>query len=232
MIQELFETLTHAFEGSSAIAIGAAFIWGVLSILLSPCHLASIPLIMGFIGRQGNISTKKASLISTVFSAGILFSIAVVGIVTAMAGRILGDLGPMTNYLVAGLFFIFGLVLLDVIKLPWSAPGQIDVKTKGIPAALMLGLIFGIATGPCTFAYMAPMLAVTFGLASSNLALSIMLLVMYGLGHCLVIIIAGTSTELVQKYMNWNQESRGASIMRKTCGVLLFAAAGYLIYTA
>lgn len=232
MIQELFETLTGAFEGSSAIAIGAAFIWGVLSILLSPCHLASIPLIMGFIGRQGDISTKKAFAISTVFSVGILLSIAVVGLVTAMAGRILGDLGPMTNYIVAGLFFIFGLVLLDVIKLPWSGPGQIDVKTKGLPAALMLGLIFGIATGPCTFAYMAPMLAVTFGLASSNMALAIMLLAMYGLGHCLVIIIAGTSTELVQKYMNWNQESKGANVMRKTCGILLFAAAGYLIYTA
>jgi cytochrome c-type biogenesis protein len=232
MIQELFETLTGAFEGSSAIAIGAAFIWGILSILLSPCHLASIPLIMGFIGRQGDISTKKAFAISTVFSVGILLSIAAVGLVTAMAGRILGDLGPMTNYIVAGLFFVFGLVLLDVIKLPWSAPGQIDVKTKGLPAALMLGLIFGIATGPCTFAYMAPMLAVTFGLASTNLGLSIMLLAMYGLGHCLVIIIAGTSTELVQKYMNWNQESKGAYVMRKTCGILLFAAAGYLIYTA
>ena len=44
-MQELFTQLTHAVEGAWFIATAAAFAWGVLSIVLSPCHLASIPLI-------------------------------------------------------------------------------------------------------------------------------------------------------------------------------------------
>ena len=60
MIEQLFTTLTPAVEGTPAIALAAAFVWGVLSIILSPCHLASIPLIIGFINEQGLTSTKRA----------------------------------------------------------------------------------------------------------------------------------------------------------------------------
>jgi len=55
MLQEIFTTLTHAIEGTPALALGASVVWGILSILLSPCHLASIPLIVGYINGQGRI---------------------------------------------------------------------------------------------------------------------------------------------------------------------------------
>ena len=232
MMQQLFTTLTHAVEGSSLIAIGAAFVWGILSIILSPCHLASIPLIVGFIDEQGRISTKRAFVISTVFAVGILITIAAIGAITAAAGRMMGDIGKYGNYFVALVFFIVGLHLLDVIPMPWSGPGQVGMKRKGIFAAFLLGLIFGIALGPCTFAYMAPMLAVTFKLAATNLFYGISLLILYGVGHCSVIVLAGTSTELVQKYMNWNENSKGASILKKICGTLVILAGLYLVYIA
>jgi len=230
VIRQLFTTLTHAVEGTPAIALAAAFVWGILSILLSPCHLASIPLIVGFIDEQGRISTKRAFLISTLFAVGILITIAGVGAITAAAGRMLGDVGPYGNYFVAAIFFVVGLHLLDVIPMPWSGPGQVGMKRKGMLAAFILGLVFGIAIGPCTFAYMAPVLAVTFKLGSTNLFYGIVLLTIYGVGHCSVIVLAGTSTELVQRYMNWNERSRGAVVVKKVCGVLVLLAGIYLIY--
>ena len=120
MIERLFTTLTHAVEGTAAIALAAAFVWGVLSILLSPCHLASIPLIVGFIDGQGRISTRRAFIISTLFAVGILVTIGAIGAVTAAAGRMMGDVGKYGNYFVAVVFFIVGLHLLDVIPMPWS----------------------------------------------------------------------------------------------------------------
>jgi cytochrome c-type biogenesis protein len=77
---------------------------------------------------------------------------------------------------------------------------------------------------------MAPMLAVTFKLGSTNLFYGIVLLTIYGVGHCSVIVLAGTSTELVQRYMNWNERSRGAVVVKKVCGVLVLLAGIYLIY--
>ena len=229
---DLFSALTRAVEGAPALAVGAAFVWGVLSIVLSPCHLASIPLIVGFVDEQGRISTRRAFLISTLFAVGILITIGAIGAITAAAGRMMGDVGRYGNYAVAAIFFVVGLHLLDVIPMPWSGPGQVGMRRKGLLAALILGLVFGIALGPCTFAYMAPMLGVTFKLAATNIGYGILLLTLYGIGHCAVIVLAGTFTKVVQHYLEWNEKSRGALLLKKVCGVLVLAGGVYLIHTA
>ena len=225
-------TLSRAVEGSAAIALGAAFVWGILSIILSPCHLSSIPLIVGFIGGQGKVSTARAFWTATLFSTGILITIAVIGVLTSAAGRMMGDIGAWGNYLVACVFFAVGLVLLGVVPMPWSGPGQVGMKRKGLLAALVLGLVFGIALGPCTFAYMAPVLGVTFKLAKTNGMQAAAMLLAYGVGHCSVIVLAGTSTELVQRYLDWNEQSRGVTILKSICGVLVILGGIYLIYGA
>jgi len=231
-LERLFTGLSRAVEGAPAVALAAAFAWGVLSILLSPCHLASIPLIVGFIDEQGRISTKRAFVISSVFAVGILITIAAVGAITAAAGRMLGDVGPWGNYAVAVVFFLVGLHLLDVIPMPWSGPGRVGTKRKGLLAAFLLGLVFGVALGPCTFAYMAPMLGVTFRAAATSPAHGVLLLAMYGAGHCSVIVLAGTFTGAVQGYLNWNERSKGAVIVKRICGVLVLLGGLWLLYSA
>ena len=232
MLEQLFTTLTRAIEGGPAVALSAAFVWGILSIVLSPCHLASIPLIVGFIDEQGQISTKRAFQIALLFSLGILATIGLIGAITAAAGRMMGDVGAYGNYFVAAIFFLVGLHLLGVIPMPFTGPGQVKMKQRGRSAAFILGLLFGVALGPCTFAYMAPMLAVTFRMAAAHMAYGILLLLAYGIGHCAVIVLAGTFTETVQHYLNWNESSQGAAILKKTCGVLVLLGGLWMIYTA
>ena len=231
-MEQIFTALSRAVEGAPLIALGASAVWGVLSILLSPCHLASIPLIVGFISGQGRVSTARAFWIATLFSVGILLTIAAIGVITAAAGRMMGDVGAWGNYLVAAIFFVVGLHLLGVIPLPFSGPGQVNMKRKGLLAAFILGLVFGIALGPCTFAYMAPMLAVTFKLAKSNPLYGASLLLAYGVGHCAVIVLAGTFTEMVQQYLSWNEQSKGLAIVKTACGVLVLLGGVWLIYSA
>ncbi|MCX8035589.1 MAG: cytochrome c biogenesis protein CcdA [Candidatus Sumerlaeia bacterium] len=231
-MEQLFTALTRAMEGTAVVALAASFVWGILSILLSPCHLASIPLIIGFIDAQGQMTTRRAFSLSALFAGGILMTIAMIGTITAAAGRMLGDLGPYANYFVALIFFAVGLYLFDVFPMPWSGPDTARMKRRGLWAAFLLGLIFGVAIGPCTFAYMAPMLAVTFKLAATQLLYGILLLLAYGLGHCSVIVLAGTSTEWVQRYLNWNEQSKGALILKRVCGALVILGGLYLIYIA
>jgi cytochrome c-type biogenesis protein len=231
-MEALFTTLTHAVDGSAPVALSAAFLWGVLSILLSPCHLASIPLIVGFISEQNVATTRRAFAIAGLFSLGILVTIGLIGAVTAVMGRMMGDVGVWGNYAVAVVFFLMGLHLLDVIPLPFSGPGRIGLKRRGLLAALILGLVFGIALGPCTFAYMAPVLAVSLKAAASNALFAALLIACYGLGHCSVIVAAGTFTEIVQRYLHWNEKSHGAMILKRVCGALVLLGGVYLIYTA
>lgn len=231
-MESLFSGLTKAVEGAPLVAMAAAIAWGVLSIVLSPCHLASIPLIVGFISEQGAVTVRRAFWTSTLFAVGILVTIAAIGVVTAAAGRMMGDVGPWANYLVALIFFAVGLHLVGVIPMPWSGPGQVNMKRRGLLAAFILGLVFGIALGPCTFAYMAPMLGVTFKLAATNPAYGALLLLAYGIGHCGVIVAAGTSTELVERFLHWNEKSRGLGAVKVVCGILVILGGVYLIYAS
>ena len=230
-MEELFTQLSHAVEGRPAVALAASAVWGVLSIVLSPCHLASIPLIVGFISKQGQMSAQRALWTSTLFAVGILITIAVIGAITAAAGRMMGDVGRYGNYFVAAIFFVVGLHLVGVIPLSFAGAGQVGMKRKGYLAAFILGLVFGVALGPCTFAYMAPMLAVTFRLANEAPVYSAALLLAYGIGHCVVIVIAGTSTELVQRFLNWNEHSKGLAVLKVVCGVLVILGGVWLVYS-
>lgn len=214
------------------MALAASLAWGVLSVILSPCHLASIPLVVGFVNGQGVMTTRRAFTLSLTFALGILVTIAAVGAVTAAAGRMLGDVGRAGNYVMAAILFVVGLVLLDVIPLSWSGLSGISTKKRGHAAAFILGLLFGVAVGPCTFAFMAPMLGVALRSASARPVYGAVLLLVYGIGHSSVIVLAGTFTEVVQRYLNWTERSKGAVILRRVCGVLVILGGVYFIMTA
>lgn len=214
------------------IALLASFGWGVLSILLSPCHLSSIPLVVGFISSQGKISIGRTFYISLIFSIGILITIALIGIITASLGRLMGDVGVYGNYFVAAIFLFVGFYLLDVIKLDWNTAGLKQTKKRGLLAALILGLLFGIALGPCTFAYMAPVLGVVFQTAQTNYFLAMIFLLAFGIGHCAVIVGAGTLAGKVQKYLDWSEDSKTIIWIKRTCGVLVILGGVYLVYTS
>lgn len=236
-LDAVFDTLTTAVSGAPLVALAAAFAWGVLSIALSPCHLASIPLIVGFLqggGERGQapVSGRRAAGLSALFAFGILASIAVIGGLTAAAGRMLGDLGPWGNYAVSLVFFVFGLHLLDLLPMPqaWQpAPGQ---PRRGAWGALVFGLLFGLALGPCTFGFMAPVLGVTFQFAGTAPLFAFGLLALFGLGHCAVIGLAGVSGHQVQRWLSWQGEHPGAKWLRRACGALVLAGGVYLLLTA
>ncbi len=228
-MESLFVSLTDAMAGAPLVALAAAFAWGVLSIVLSPCHLASIPLIVGFLQGGRAVTPTRAAGLSALFALGILGSIALIGALTAAAGRILGDLGRWGNYAVAALFFVFGLHLLDFLPIPdgWRpAPNQ---PRRGALGALLFGLVFGVALGPCTFGFMAPVLGVTFGMAGTSPIFAFAVLALFGLGHCSVIASAGASSSWVQRWLRWQSGTPGVKWLRRGCGVLVLAAGGWLL---
>jgi cytochrome c-type biogenesis protein len=230
MIESLFTSLSHALAQSFWLATLAALTWGFLSILLSPCHLASIPLLIGFITSQEGATRQRVFSLSLVFALGILVTIAAIGLATAMLGRLMGDVGTLGNILVAAVFVVIGLYLMDVISLPWTGFRLSTNKYSGLLAALVLGLLFGIGLGPCTFAFMAPVLGVVFRTAASNVGGAITLLAAFAIGHCTVIVVAGVLAKRIGDYLNWSQKTRIASYVKRICGFLVILGGAYMIW--
>jgi cytochrome c-type biogenesis protein len=230
MLNDIFTWLNTLITGNFYIALIGAFLWGVLSILLSPCHLSSIPLVIGYINKQGVQNPKIAFINSAVFSAGILATIAIIGLVTSALGGLISDIGTAGNYLVAIVFFAAGLYLLDVIRFDFRSSNIKRVSSKGYTMAFVLGILFGLGLGPCTFAFMAPVLGVAFQFASISLLSAVLLISAFTIGHCTVIVAAGTVSTKVQVYLNWTENSMSAVIIKKVCGVLVLLGGVYFLY--
>jgi len=232
MIDNLFSYLSTALSGSISVAAIAAFSWGILSILLSPCHLSSIPLIIGYISSQGQIKLYRSFYLALTFAVGILITIASIGIITASLGRLMGDIGIWGNLIVASIFIFIGLYLMDIIHWNWGGINITHNGRSGLLGAFILGLIFGVGLGPCTFAFLAPVLGVVFQIATENWFKSVLLISAFAVGHCMVIVVAGTLTNLVQKYLNWSEESKMTLYVKRISGLLVVFGGVYFIFLA
>jgi len=232
MFEGLFLSLTSALTAAPGIALAASFGWGCLSILLSPCHLASIPLIIAYLTERGDITLRRALGLAMVFSFGIFITVGIIGGITAAIGRILGDIGVWGHFAIGGIFILVALYLFDLISMPRVAVGTHRVKRKGFVGALLLGMLIGIALGPCTFAYLAPVLGIVFRVVSSSTSFAVFLLISYAAGHSIIIMLFGAVYEKVQHYLDWTSKSKTVLIIKKGAGALVFLAGGYILFSA
>ena len=230
MIDQLFVDLSRALSGNPGIALLAAFGWGIFSVLLSPCHLTSIPLIIGYLVSGDNINARRSFALAFVFSTGILITISLVGIVTLLLGRILGDVGFLTNFSIGIILIILGLFLMDIVPLSFNFFSGTTSGRRGFAGALILGLIFGIGLGPCTFAFLAPVLGLVFDLAGKNPLYGGGLLLAFALGHCLVIALAGNLTGLVARYLKWSENSSVLLNLKRVMGILVVLGGVYYLW--
>jgi uncharacterized membrane protein YfcA len=87
---------------------------------------------------------------------------------------------------------------------------------------VLSGMVGAFIGAKFTHLVSAPVLLLLFGA----------LLLAYGIGHCAVIVVARTSTELVQRFLNWNEQSKGVAVVKNICGLLVILGGVWLIYTA
>ncbi len=221
MPDTLFLTVNQWITSGTSFAALGCFLWGMISVLFSPCHLASIPLIVGYVGGQEKmVHPRQAGLYSVLFTSGLFISIALIGIFCAMLGRMLGDVGNYWQILVGIILIWVALGMLGVEKC--SIPGSLlyRLNLRGLPGAFVIGLAYGVLSGSCTFGFIAPILAIIT--IQDKVMTGVILIVLFGLGHCLPIAVAGSSTAVVKKMLensiwngagNWFRKIAGLSIV-------------------
>jgi len=220
MLDSLFITINQWMSGGIAIAAVGCFLWGLVSVMLSPCHLASIPLIIAYVGGQDRaVNPKQAGVYAGAFTIGLFITIALVGIICAMLGRMLGDVGNYWQILIGGILIWVALGMLGVEKCSMSGSLLYRLKVKGISGALLLGLAYGVLSGSCTFGFIAPILAIIT--VQEKIATGILLIVIFAVGHCLPIVVAGSSTAAVRKIMENNSWQGAGTWFRKGAGVMI-----------
>lgn len=228
MLNDFFVTVNHWMSGGLLAAAFGCLLWGMISVLLSPCHMASIPLIVGYVGGQDKIlEVKGAAKYAAAFTFGLFITISVLGVVCAVLGRMMGDVNPYWTILVGAILLWVSLDMLGVQACSMSSGAMSRLRVKGIGGAFILGLAYGILSGSCTFGFIAPILAVIT--VQEKIATGVMMIVLFGIGHCIPIAAAGSSAALVRKVLSNNAFQRGGAWFRKGAGVLVAGLAVYFI---
>jgi cytochrome c-type biogenesis protein len=212
----------------TAIAGLGCFAWGMISVLFSPCHLASIPLIVAYVGGQEQaLNPKQASVYSSLFTLGLFISIALIGSVCALLGRMLGDVGNYWQILVGAVLIWVALGMLGVEKCSVSGSLLYRLNLKGLSGAFLLGLAYGVLSGSCTFGFIAPILAVIT--IQQKIAAGILFILLFALGHCLPLVLAGSSTAAVRELMENSTWQGAGTWIRRAAGVVIVLLGVYFI---
>lgn len=217
MLEQLFLTVNEWMTGGLWVAAAGCFLWGMISVLFSPCHLASIPLIVSYVaGQNQTLKVRQGAVYAVIFSIGLFLSIALVGVVCSLLGRMLGEIGPYWTLLVGAILIWVSLDMMGVSACSLSGGLMGRLKVKGLPGAFVLGLAYGLLSGSCTFGFIAPILA--FITIQKEFAIGIFYIVLFGIGHCIPIAVAGSSTALVQRMLDSGGFQNGSRWFRKLAG--------------
>ena len=204
------------------------FLWGMVSVLFSPCHLASIPLIISYVAGQNQIvEGRKAALYAVLFTTGLFITIAIIGIICAVLGRMLGDVGPYMSIAVGAILVWVSLDILGVAKCSMPNGLITKIKMKGLRGAFVLGLAYGTLSGSCTFGFIAPILAIIT--VQQKILTGLAFIALFGIGHCVPIVVAGSSTALVKRFLDNSAWQKGSSVFRRLAGVCIGALGLYFM---
>lgn len=228
MLESFFLTVNEWIATDTAIAALGCFLWGMISVIFSPCHLASIPLIVAYVGGQEKaVRPREAGCYSIAFTSGLFITIALVGILCALLGRMLGDVGNYWQILVGLVLIWVALGMMGVEKCSMSGNLLYRLNFRGMPGAFGLGLGYGVLSGSCTFGFIAPILALIT--IQQKIATGILYILFFAIGHCIPIVIAGSSTAAVKRVME-NSSLQGAGVwFRKGAGITIVILGVYFI---
>lgn len=222
----LEQQFADAISGAGWLAPAAAFGGGLLT-ALNPCVLATVPLMIGVVGgyaaAEGSSPWKRAALFSTLFVIGFSLELAVLFSVSAAVAPYLS--GWAWKYVIAAVCALLGAHLLFDLQMPGVTVTP-TLRWGGYIGILLLGFMFGLVSMPCS----GPVLLMLMSLIPEiGVAKAGTLLFLYGIGHSMLILVAGVSVGSVQALANSRGMNRAIGAFKRVAGVLIIGVGLYFL---
>jgi len=213
----------------SPLALILVFAGGVVT-SIGPCNMAMIPLIIGYVGGSRDLSRGRSFVLAATFATGLAITFMLLGVIVSFVGGVVGVGHKWFYYFVAGVCILIGLQLLGLIHLPipdFLAEKRQQVKWRGAPGALALGLVSGLVSSQCATPVLAAIL--TYVMAEGAVAYGALLLFVYALGRGVPIVAAGTFTGALKGLRAFG---RWSAALEKVSGVIIIGVGLYLVWLA
>ncbi|MFZ5997197.1 MAG: cytochrome c biogenesis CcdA family protein [Nitrospirota bacterium] len=227
-MEPILNNIQLIIQDRHGLAFLAVFIGGLVS-AASPCVLAAIPLIIGYVGGYSEGSSKKAAVYSLVFVLGLSITFTLLGAAASAMGQFLGFMGKWLYIGLAVIAVLMGLQLMGVIAIPLPFQKTREIRTRGLCGAFLLGLITGTVSSPCA----TPVLAVILAYVSTqgDILYGSALLFVYAIGHCALIFIAGLSIGFTENIIRARGVGNFSLYSKKISGAVLMIVGVYFAFT-
>ncbi len=227
-METLLNHLSQSLSGNPFLAYLGVFVGGILS-SSSPCVLATIPLVIGYVGGYSGGDRRKALLYSLTFILGLSITFTVLGAIASFVGGLFGVVGRTGYFIVGGVAIAIGLHLIGLYNWNFPVSIQFQPKQRGILGAFLLGLIFGIVSSPCATPIL--VLILTFVASKGEILYGTSLLFVYAIAHCALIFLAGVAAGFAEGFIR----SKGASYVttwgKRIGGSIVFLVGTYMVYS-
>ena len=207
MIDQWLEILSQLISQSIWLAPLIALLAGVLT-SVTPCALSSVPLVIGYVGGTGNNDPRRAFRLSLTFAMGMAVTFTALGTIASMLGKLMGTSSSWWYIALGVLMVLMALQIWEVYNFIPSTYLSSKNTQKGYIGAFIAGILGGVFSSPCA----TPVLVILLGIVakSGNVAWGILLLLLYSIGHSVLVIIAGTSIGFVKKLTSSNKIGRAS----------------------
>ncbi len=226
-METLLNHLSQSLSGNPLLAYLGVFIGGIIS-SSSPCVLATIPLVIGYVGGYSGGDRRKAMLYSLTFVLGLSITFTILGAIASFIGGLFGVTGRTWYFVVGGIAIAIGLQLIGLYEWNIPVPGHLQPKQKGILGAFVLGLIFGIVSSPCATPVL--VLILTFAASKGEILYGTSLLFVYAIAHCALIFLAGTAAGFAESFIKSKGISSVTSYGKKIGGSIVILVGLYMVY--
>lgn len=227
MIDLWLEYLSTLITENMWIAPLMALLAGILT-SVTPCALSSVPLVIGYVGGASSRNTKKAFKLSLTFAAGMAITFTTMGTIASLAGKLMGTSSQLWYIALGILMVLMALQIWEVYNFIPSTYLTSKSTKKGYAGAWVAGILGGVFSSPCA----TPVLVVLLGIVarSGNILWGVILLLLYSIGHSLLVIIAGTSIGFVQKVTSSQKYGLFSKLLKIGMGLVIMIIALYMFY--
>jgi cytochrome c-type biogenesis protein len=227
MIHEWLDGLELIIGNNLWIAPLLALAAGLLT-SFTPCSLASVPLVINFVGGYAEKNVKRALRFSLIFCLGMTITFAVLGVVASLLGRLLINTGPWWFIVLGIISVLMAMQMWEIINIIPQSRAITKNKKRGYFGALLMGLLGGLFSSHCALPVLVILLAMVA--KTGSILYGALLLLVYSLGHSVLLVVAGTSIGFVKRISESKKFATFNKVFKIVMGALILAMGLYLFY--
>jgi len=227
MIENLPDTISTLIQQNVWVAPLAAVVAGILT-SLTPCSLSSVPLVIGYVGAANAKDAKRSFRLSLTFALGMAITFTALGTAASLLGRLMSGTGSWWYLILGTLMVLMALQTWEVYDFIPSSSLVGNNKKRGYIGALLTGMLGGLFSSPCATPVLVALLTLVAG--KGSLVWGVFLLLLYSLGHSILVVVAGTSIGFVKNLSASKRYGVFSLIAKYAMGAVLLLIGFYLLF--